>query len=577
MFKKIVGFLCIASLIFSQATPVMVAAKDTTAPVYKSSSPAKYQKGVAINSKFSIKFSENIVKGSRFADIKVTLSGSKISISKSISNNYLKISHKYLLKYSKTYYISIPAKSVKDKAGNLLKTAITIKFTTRAKPVSTVTPTPTAAPTSTPTVAPTATPTQVPSPITQGPTPTATPLVTYMPTPTETPTQMPTATPTETPTDMPTPTPTATPLSVVEIAKNVDKMVLVASFHDSSLFAYGSGFIISSDGVVVTNYHVIDDATSLQIITNDDVTYNAYTVLGYDVARDIAIIKIDSTATFPYVKIGNSDELQLGESVVAIGNPLGLQNTVSTGIVSSFRPNFYRNVPNCVDIQVTTAISPGSSGGALFNMKGEVVGIPYLTATNGQNINFAIPINKLSQISTAVSHTVTEVYNANHVINFPDGSRYEGGIVEGLQEGYGEMTWPNGDEYHGNWYQGYMHESGEFRWANGNKYVGNYRNGYMHGAGTFFWADGAIYQGDFVNNERSGYGLEIFANGEAYVGDWDNDTMSGYGTYYNSNGYRIFEGIYANGMLNGYALVYNQYGGYLYTAYFINNVEQYKV
>ncbi|MFA6309155.1 MAG: Ig-like domain-containing protein [Clostridia bacterium] len=160
MFKKLIAVVCALSLVASQMVIVSVSAKDKTAPVMKIATPKNNQTGIATNVKISLKFSENIYKSKYFSKIKLTKSKKAVTATASIYKNYLKIAHKYLLTNSAWYVLSVPAYSVKDKSGNILKKAFTIKFRIKAKKV--VTPTPTKTPTKTPSPSPTATPTPTP-------------------------------------------------------------------------------------------------------------------------------------------------------------------------------------------------------------------------------------------------------------------------------------------------------------------------------------------------------------------------------------------------------------------------------
>jgi hypothetical protein len=153
--------------------------------------------------------------------------------------------------------------------------------------------------------------------------------------------------------------------------------------------AQGTGFLVSTDGRVVTNYHVIDGASSAIIKLPDGAFYNVDGVFAFDKARDLAVIKVHGQ-NFRVVTLGNSDRVQVGEEIVAIGSPLSLESTVSSGIVSGIR-NIEEEGGEF--LQITAPISPGSSGGPVFNMLGEVVGITTLYLKNGENLNFAIPIN----------------------------------------------------------------------------------------------------------------------------------------------------------------------------------------
>jgi S1-C subfamily serine protease len=169
---------------------------------------------------------------------------------------------------------------------------------------------------------------------------------------------------------------------------------IVMSDKDGSPIAQGSGFLVSKDGVIVTNYHVISEGSSAVVKFPDGAFYVVDGVLAFDKARDVAVIKAHGE-NFKTLSLGNSDQLQVGEEVVAIGNPLSLESTVSNGIVSGIRTV---EEEGGKFLQVTTPISPGSSGGPLFNMTGEVVGITTLYLKGGENLNFAIPINDAKRL-----------------------------------------------------------------------------------------------------------------------------------------------------------------------------------
>ena len=158
----------------------------------------------------------------------------------------------------------------------------------------------------------------------------------------------------------------------------------------------GSGFIISRDGYILTNYHVIENATKITITLSDEREYEA-TVVGRDPKTDIALIKIPSDGNLPVAYLGDSDSLEVGEWLIAIGNPFGLAHTVTVGIVSAKgRVIGIGNYDNF--IQTDASINPGNSGGPLFNTNGEVVGINTAIVAAGQGIGFATPINMVKEI-----------------------------------------------------------------------------------------------------------------------------------------------------------------------------------
>lgn len=158
--------------------------------------------------------------------------------------------------------------------------------------------------------------------------------------------------------------------------------------RDKSL---GSGFLISKDGFIVTNDHVVRDAESIQVKLSNDKVYDAK-VIGGDQKTDIAVIKINAT-DLPVAVLGDSDKLEVGQWAVAIGNPFGLDRTMTVGVISATgRSNMgietYENF-----IQTDASINPGNSGGPLLNVYGEVIGINTAIVAAGQGIGFAIPVN----------------------------------------------------------------------------------------------------------------------------------------------------------------------------------------
>ncbi len=163
----------------------------------------------------------------------------------------------------------------------------------------------------------------------------------------------------------------------------------------------GSGFIASKDGLILTNKHIVykNKNTKYLVITNDDKKYEA-SVLSIDPINDVAILKINKN-NLPFIKLGDSSKLELGEEVLAIGNALGIfKNTVSSGIISGISRHLYAPKTKTTPpqelrglIQTDAAINPGNSGGPLINLKGEVIGINAVMVQGAENIGFAIPIN----------------------------------------------------------------------------------------------------------------------------------------------------------------------------------------
>ena len=172
----------------------------------------------------------------------------------------------------------------------------------------------------------------------------------------------------------------------------------------------GSGFIITEDGYVVTNYHVISGASSVQVTLYDGDTYDA-TVIGGDSDYDVAVLKIEATGLQP-VTLGESADVNVGDAVLAIGNPLGtLSGTVTDGIVSALERQVTIDGNNMTLLQTSAAVNPGNSGGGLFNASGELIGIVNAKSTSDSsgnavdNIGFAIPINSVKAIiEDLISH-----------------------------------------------------------------------------------------------------------------------------------------------------------------------------
>ncbi len=172
------------------------------------------------------------------------------------------------------------------------------------------------------------------------------------------------------------------------------------SKQDMPIVSSGSGVIISEDGYIVTNNHVIKGADALEVTLNDQRTFNAK-VIGTDPTTDIALIKIEGS-NFPYLKWGNSDKIQVGEWVLAVGNPFNLASTVTAGIVSAkSRSINIINKHTAIEsfIQTDAAVNPGNSGGALVNTKGELIGI---------NTAIASPTGSFSGYSFAVPECIAK-------------------------------------------------------------------------------------------------------------------------------------------------------------------------
>ncbi|MDP2044051.1 MAG: trypsin-like peptidase domain-containing protein [Candidatus Omnitrophota bacterium] len=177
---------------------------------------------------------------------------------------------------------------------------------------------------------------------------------------------------------------------LVQIASPAIVMITTVSNSGGAL---GSGFLISSDGTIVTNYHVIKGAEGLGVkFAQEKELITNVSIVKTDAVRDIALIKVNTPVNATPLSLGDSEQIAVGERVIAIGNPQGLQNTVSDGLVSAVRDS-----GGMKQIQISVPISHGSSGGALINMRGQVIGITSSSYDQAQNLNFAIPINYVKE------------------------------------------------------------------------------------------------------------------------------------------------------------------------------------
>lgn len=165
----------------------------------------------------------------------------------------------------------------------------------------------------------------------------------------------------------------------------------------------GSGIIIHEDGYIVTNAHVVASGAQLGATLLDGTDYEAR-VIGRDNERDLAVIKIDPPSPLKPIKMGHSDDIMIGEQAIAVGNPVGLHNTMTVGVISALHRELevggrvvYRDV-----IQTDASINPGNSGGALLNILGELIGINTAIRSDAQNIGFAIPVDQLREILPSV-------------------------------------------------------------------------------------------------------------------------------------------------------------------------------
>lgn len=183
--------------------------------------------------------------------------------------------------------------------------------------------------------------------------------------------------------------------AIEELKKNIEKQLT----NSEKLSSIGSGFIISKDGLIVTNHHVIDNASKVNINLSDGSKYQAK-ILGFDKKTDLALLKINTKKDLPFVKFGDSSKSRIGDSVIVVGNPYGLGGSVSSGIISYLGRDINKQQYDDF-IQTDAAINKGNSGGPMFNINGEVIGVStiiFSPSGGSVGIGFATPSNIVEKI-----------------------------------------------------------------------------------------------------------------------------------------------------------------------------------
>ncbi|MEW6322863.1 MAG: trypsin-like peptidase domain-containing protein, partial [Acidobacteriota bacterium] len=192
------------------------------------------------------------------------------------------------------------------------------------------------------------------------------------------------------------------PLAIADLVKQVTPAVVYVATFDAAgqQDGLGSGFVVDASGLIVTNLHVIAGSHAVTVKMSDGEVYDRVEVLDFDARRDLAVLRIRAFKKLPTVPLADSDAVAVGEEAVAVGNPNGLEHTVSAGLISGSRQwEGYRL------LQISVPISPGSSGGPLFDRAGRVIGVTtaQLRGEGLQNLNFAVPINYAKPLITATT------------------------------------------------------------------------------------------------------------------------------------------------------------------------------
>lgn len=232
-------------------------------------------------------------------------------------------------------------------------------------------------------------------------------------------------------------------MSTVEIASKVSpatvsvlaEVVYNAGFGDASFEASGSGFVISDDGYIVTNYHVISGASNVSVVIPGYGEPIEAEVVGTDSKMDIAVLKVITEEKLPHIILGDSDLLQVGELAVAIGNPFGeLAGTVTVGVISALNREITIDSTVYTLLQTDASINSGNSGGPLVNSYGEVIGVTNAKMNSAEGIGFAIPINNVKSI-------IEELINKGYVSGRPILGIYVVAVDATAAESF---NWPTG-------------------------------------------------------------------------------------------------------------------------------------
>ena len=233
--------------------------------------------------------------------------------------------------------------------------------------------------------------------------------------------------------------------NVADVVKqSSDAVVLIVISNSAGQeTALGSGFLVSADGEIVTNYHVIEEAHSATVKLSNGAFFPVSGVLAAEADKDLAVIKVNGK-NLPFLSIGDIDKLHIGDHVVAIGSPLGLEGTVSDGIVSAVR-----DVDSKKWIQTTAPASHGNSGGPLLDMNNHVVGVVAMGVNPelGQNLNFAIPSSEV----TAILITAHQQAKPLGSVSKTEGSFSSGTLWTSLTTGYDYNLKQDGDYLYVDW------------------------------------------------------------------------------------------------------------------------------
>jgi S1-C subfamily serine protease len=331
-------------------------------------------------------------------------------------------------------------------------------------------------------------------------------------------------------------------LTATEIAEYMAPRSVIINCYDSSdeFIGQGSGFFITSDGNIVTAYHVVEDADKVMVTLDDGSVYEGQDVIHWDKDGDLIVFNIGKSGV-PVVEFGDSSLVKTGNSIYTYGSPLGISNTISEGIVSNKSVEY----DGYTYLQISAPVSPGSSGGCVIDGQCKVIGIIIGSFEDGQNMNLSVPVNALKALLRQEPLVYEELTYGNDT--------YSGYTLDGKRHFLGTYTWESGNVYSGEWQMDELTGHGLYYWASGNDskyYLGDFVDSVMHGFGIMLFYNGDGYIGDWDTGMRTGFGYYEWANGDIYEGDFLNDNPHGYGVMTYSNG-TVVEGHWEMGVYTG--------------------------
>ena len=390
-------------------------------------------------------------------------------------------------------------------------------------------------------------------------------------------------------------------------------VVVVAEDAGGDETMQGSGVVVGANEVA-TNCHVVTGASAIKVRqavdTHGHETYRMTAlVVARNETRDLCLLFVEELSDPPAavpVSMGGGLKVSIGEEVYAIGAPKGLELSISRGIVSQLRGVFgKRSAPL---IQTDAAISPGSSGGGLFNGRAELIGITTFKFSEGgaEGLSFAVPAEWVAELQAQAppgevaaamakvdatriepfgpewsiaenqpchvwNDGMPEIYQSitwsggcidgkasggGHMIaRLRNGeiSTYEGGMRGGKLHGWGTFAGAPGYRYVGEWRNGKLHGYGTHTWPDGDRYEGEWRDDEAHGRGTHTWPGGERYEGEFRDGKRHGWGIFVWSDGKRHEGEFRDDEMHGYGTHTWPDGAR-YEGEWHDGKRHGWGI-----------------------